>query len=157
MAWVIVEVPVARTYPLRRELLRRDRSDLDLRLPDDDVPGAFHLATVDDTGATVGVVSAMPEVPEFAAAPTAWRLRQMAVATMSQGRGAGSALFHGVLERVRTAGAGCLWAESRDTSLGFYLARGMLTVPGRRHVVAGVAYTDVVLALRSTAGSTAGD
>ena len=40
-----------------------------------------------------------------------------------------------------------MWAEARDSSLGFYLARGMQPVPGRHHCVAGVAYSDVVLSL----------
>jgi hypothetical protein len=40
-----------------------------------------------------------------------------------------------------------MWAEARDSSLGFYLAHGMQPVPGRHHCVAGVAYSDVVLPL----------
>ena len=147
MVWTVAEVPVTETYPLRRGLLRGDRPDLDLHLPDDDIPGAFHLAARDDAGAIVGVASVMPGAPEFAAPLPSWRLRQMAVAADAQGSGAGTALFEAVLTRLRVRDAASLWAESRDSSLGFYLARGMRVVPGRRHTVGTVAYTDVVLAL----------
>lgn len=150
MSWRVVEVGAAETYALRRELLRRDRIDLDLHMPDDDVPGAFHLAVVDDFGAIVAVASVMPASPEFEAITPAWRLRQMAVAPELQGRGVGAVLFDGVLERLRDIGAATLWAELRDTSLGFYVNRGMHPVPDRQHSVACVDYTDVVLNLRDS-------
>ncbi|MGN6204324.1 GNAT family N-acetyltransferase [Humibacter sp.] len=145
MDWNVIEVEVAETYALRREMLRRDRIDLELHLPDDDVPGAFHLAATDASGAVVCVVSVMPSSPRFAAPGPAWRLRQMAVSPELQGSGVGTALFDGVLDRVRGRGAATLWAESRDTSLGFYVGRGMQPVPGHHHTVAGVDYTDVAL------------
>ena len=154
MDWHVIEVEVAETYALRRDLLRRDRIDLELHLPDDDVPGAFHLAATDAAGAVVGVVSVMPSSPGFAVPGPAWRLRQMAVAPELQGSGVGTALFDGVLGRVRGRGAATLWAESRDTSLGFYVGRGMHPVPGRHHTVSGVDYTDVALDFR--AGRTRG-
>ncbi|WP_460518907.1 GNAT family N-acetyltransferase [Humibacter antri] len=149
MGWRVAEVDAAETYALRRDLLRRDRADLDLHMPDDDVPGAFHLAITVDPGSVVGVATAMPALPEFAAMAPAWRLRQMAVAPELQGCGLGTALFDAILERLRARGAATLWAESRDTSLGFYVARGMHPVPGHHHSVAGVDYTDVVLDLRN--------
>jgi len=145
--WSVVDVDVDVTYGLRGELLRRDRPDLPLHMADDDIPGAFHVAVRGDSGSVLGVASAMPEEPEFAAAAPAWRIRQMAVSAASQGRGIGTALFGGVVERARERGAATVWAESRTTSLGFYLARGMATVPARAHSVAGVDYVDVVLPL----------
>lgn len=148
MGWDVFEVAAAETYPLRAELLRSDRMDLDLHLPEDDVPGAFHLAVTDDSGAIIGVASATPAAPMFTAPMPAWRLRQMAVATEMQGCGVGTAIFGALLERLRSRHAATLWAESRDRSLGFYMARGMHPVPGRHHVVSGVDYTDVVLDLR---------
>ncbi|WP_344097453.1 GNAT family N-acetyltransferase [Microbacterium deminutum] len=147
MAWTVVEVSAAQTYPLRQELLREDRTDLDLHIPDDDTPGAFHLAVKDDADRIVGVATVVPATPEFPAAIPAWRLRQMAVTPRQQGAGIGTALLGAALSRVRALGGATLWAEARDSSLGFYLAHGMQPVPGRHHRVAGVAYSDVVLSL----------
>lgn len=143
----MIEVPVETTFPLRERLLRHDRTDLALHMPDDDTPGAFHLAVTDDTRAVVGVASVMPAEPEFAAAQPAWRLRQMAVAAAQQGTGIGAALFDEAVVQVRRRDGATLWAESRTTSLGFYLARGMVVVPNREHSVAGVDYVDVALSL----------
>jgi GNAT superfamily N-acetyltransferase len=147
VAWTVVEVSAAQTYPLRQELLRADRTDLDLHMRDDDTPGAFHLAVKDDADRIVGVATVIPATPEFPAANPAWRLRQMAVTPGHQGAGIGTALFEAALTRVRSLGGATMWAEARDSSLGFYLAHGMQPVPGRHHCVAGVAYSDVVLPL----------
>jgi GNAT superfamily N-acetyltransferase len=143
----VVEVPVEATFALRDRLLRRDRPDLGLRIPDDGVAGTFHLAVLDTTGAAVGVMTLTPAEPEFAARPPAWRLRQMAVDPGQQRQGLGSALFAAALTALRARGAATLWAESRDASLSFYLAQGMAAVPGRQHTSAGVVYSDVTLDL----------
>lgn len=137
----------AQTYALRTEHLREDRTDLDLHMRDDDAPGAFHLAVKDDADRIVGLATVIPATPEFPAAHPAWRLRQMAVTPDHQGAGIGTALLGAALTRVRSLGGATMWAEARDSSLGFYLAHGMQPVPGRHHCVAGVAYTDVVLPL----------
>ncbi len=143
----VAEVPVEATFALRKQLLRSDRADLGLRMPDDDLPGAFHLAVFDGTGEAVGVATCTPSNPEFDARQPAYRLRQMAVHPDYQGQRVGSALFAAALSRLRAQRVATLWAESRDTSLGFYTAHGMRAVPERHHTVRGVAYTDVVLDL----------
>jgi len=147
VAWTVVEVSAAQTHALRRELLREDRTDLDLHMRDDDTRGAFHLAVKDEADRIVGVAIVTPATPEFPAANPAWRLRQMAVTPGHQGAGIGTSLLEAALTRVHSLGGATMWAEARDSSLGFYLAHGMQHVPGRHHCVAGVAYTDVVLSL----------
>lgn len=143
------------TFPLRRRVLRSDRVDLDLRMPDDAVDGAFHVAVLGADGEAVGVATAMPADPPFDAEPPAWRIRQMAVDPAVQGTGIGAALFDAVVQRIREQGGAAVWAESRATSVGFYLARGMSVVSGREHRAGGVDYTDVVMRLgRSRDGQT---
>lgn len=139
-----MEVAVEATFALRELLLRADRRDLPVRMAEDDMAGAFHLAVLHQ-GEAVGVVSVCPAEPEFPAASHAYRLRQMAVRPDLQGHGVGAALFAGVVDVLRGRGrAGTLWAESRDTSLGFYLAQGMRIVPDSQHTVGVVGYTNVV-------------
>jgi GNAT superfamily N-acetyltransferase len=143
----VVEVTVEVTFPLRRRVLRSDRVDLDLRMPDDAVDGAFHLAVFGADGEAVGVATAMPAEPPFDAEPPAWRIRQMAVDPAVQGTGIGAALFDAVVQHIRERRGATVWAESRDSSVGFYLARGMSVVAGRAHRAGGVDYTDVVMRL----------
>jgi GNAT superfamily N-acetyltransferase len=142
-----VEVSVEATFALRRQLLRADRPDLDLRMPDDDAVGAFHLAVLHDDGSAVGVITLTPSAPDFDARAPAYRIRQMAVAQGRQGNGIGALLFAAAVTRLRAQGVATLWAESRNTSLGFYLAHGMRVVPGRQHAVGDVLYTDVTVDL----------
>ncbi len=142
-----IEVSVEATFALRQQLLRTDRPDLPLRMVDDDVAGTFHLAVLDDDGDPVGVITLTPSAPDFDARTPAYRLRQMAVAPDRQGEGIGGLLFSAGVTRLRAQGVATLWAESRDTSLGFYLAHGMRVVLGRQHAVGDVAYTDVAMDL----------
>jgi GNAT superfamily N-acetyltransferase len=142
-----VEVSVEATFALRRQLLRADRPDLDLRMPDDDAVGAFHLAVLHDDGNAVGVITLTPSAPDFDARAPAYRIRQMAVAQDRQGNGIGALLFAAAVTRLRAQGVATLWAESRNTSLGFYLAHGMRVVPGRQHAVGDVLYADVTMDL----------
>lgn len=143
----VVEVTLEATFPLRRRVLRSDRVDLDLRMPDDAVDGAFHVAVLGPGGKAVGVATAMPAKPPFDTEPPAWRIRQMAVDPTVRGIGIGAALFDAVVQRIRERGGATVWAESRDTSVGFYLGRGMSVVAGRAHRAGGVDYTDVVMPL----------
>jgi len=143
----VVEVTLEATFLLRRRVLRSDRVDLDLRMPDDAFDGAFHVAVLSADGEAVGVATAMPTDPPFEAEPPAWRIRQMAVDPAVQGTGIGAALFDAVVQRIRERRGATVWAESRVTSVGFYLARGMSVVAGRAHRSGGVDYTDVVMRL----------
>jgi hypothetical protein len=50
-------------------------------VPDDDVPGAYHLAVEDSAGDVIGVTTLIPTTPEFSVATPAWRVRRTAVST----------------------------------------------------------------------------
>jgi hypothetical protein len=88
-----LEVSVEATFALRRKLLRADRPDLPLRMSDDDVAGAFHLAVLDEAGRPAGVTTLAPSDPPFDVLTPAYRLRQMAVELNRQGEGIGARLF----------------------------------------------------------------
>ncbi len=143
----IAEVPVEVTFALRERVLRGDRRDLPLRMPEDDLPGTFHVAVLDGDGRAVAVATFAPSAPGFPLPRPCYRLRQMAVGPERQGQGVGSALLTASLDRLRARGAAAVWAEARDSSLAFYRAHGMRAAPGRRHRTGTVAYTDVLLVL----------
>lgn len=126
MAVRVEEVPVEATFDLRRLVLRDGRPDAEVRFAEDGVEGSFHLAAVEEeTGVVVGVVTLFPEASRHRpSAVRPWRLRGMAVAPDRQGQGVGSALLEAAVTRLRSRGADALWANGRDTALGFYRRHG---------------------------------
>ena len=52
------------------------------------------------------------------------QLRGMAVDGGQQGRGIGAALLTAGVERAAARGATAVWANARDSALGFYLRHG---------------------------------
>jgi GNAT superfamily N-acetyltransferase len=143
----IAEVPVEETFGLRERVLRHDRRDLPLRMPEDEIPGVFHLAALDAARQVVAVATFAPSAPRFPLPRPCYRLRQMAVHPDRQGQGIGSALLVSSFDRLRARGAAAMWAEARDSSVVFYEAHGMRVAPGRQHRIGSVAYTDMFLVL----------
>ena len=62
----------------------------------------------------------MPERPQA----KAFQLRGMAVDEGLQGTGVGRVLLTAAVDRLRAQGADVLWANARDTALGFYQRLG---------------------------------
>lgn len=117
-------VPSEATHDLRRRVLRGGRADSDVVFAEDKVPSGFHLGAFDGAGRLVGVGSFSPEPTPYRPGAVAWRLRGMAVDESVQGQGVGTALLEEAVRRVRAAGATVLWANGRDTALGFYERHG---------------------------------
>lgn len=124
MVLIVVEVAAADTYDLRRAILRDGRADAVVAFPEDDLPGAFHLAVRDDAGRTVGIGSFSPQPSPGRPGLPAWQLRGMAVAAEVQGQGVGRLLLEHATARLRAAGADLLWAHGRDSALDFYQRLG---------------------------------
>lgn len=120
---------MATTYPLRRAVLRDGRPEAEVRYAEDDLPGALHLAALDEpapgkAAAVVGIATLFPAPTELRPGRVAWRLRGMAVDPSVQGRGVGTALLDDAVARLRAEGAEVVWADGRDTALGFYERAG---------------------------------
>jgi GNAT superfamily N-acetyltransferase len=140
-----VEVPAETVRPLRLEVLRDGRADADVTFPTDDA--GFHLAALDDDGAVVGVTSLFPSPSALRPRRVAWQLRGMAVASAWQGRGVGLALLEEAVRRLRSLGVEVVWADGRDTALGFYEKAGWV-VEGEGYVTGiGLPHHTVVLDL----------
>jgi GNAT superfamily N-acetyltransferase len=129
----IHEVAASDLRPLRVAVLRG--GDPHARAVDDrdDEPGALHLAAVID-GRVVGCGS-FYEAP----APTggdliAYQLRYMATDPAHQGHGVGTQLLRAAETRLASRGAQVLWANARDSAIGFYVATGWSVVEGSGHI-----------------------
>ena len=124
----VVEVSAEATHDLRRAVLRGGRDDAVVEFDVDREPGAFHLAAVDGDGRPVAVASFAPRGTGHRPGARAVQLRGMAVAPEQQGTGVGRAIMAAAIERLRGDGYDVLWANARDTALGFYARCGMQVV-----------------------------
>jgi GNAT superfamily N-acetyltransferase len=103
------------TLDLRSRVLRDGQGHSGF--PEDDLPGTFHLGALED-GTVVGVATFVPREDGV------WQLRGMAVEPDRQGRGIGTAILEHAVARLGAAGASLVWANGRDTALGFYQRAG---------------------------------
>lgn len=143
----VAAVDAAAVLPLRRAVLRDGRVDLDASFPQDDLADTLHLAALNGDGAVLAVATLFPQVYDPRPDARAWRLRGMAVAPETQGSGVGRALLDEAVRRARADGVEVLWAEGRDSALGFYERAGW-TVEGAGYVTSiGLPHHTVVLDL----------
>jgi GNAT superfamily N-acetyltransferase len=124
----VERVEARECHALRRAVLRTGDAAAMVDWPEDAAPGAFHLA-VREKATLVAVASFAPVATPLRPAARAWQLRGMAVEPARQGHGLGAALLDAALEHLRAVGAEVLWANARDSALGFYVGHGM-TVEG---------------------------
>lgn len=124
----VVEIPAEATHELRRLVLRGGRADADVDFPEDRADGAFHLGARTADGDLVGVATFAPRDSDHRPGRRAYQLRGMAVHESHQGAGVGRHLLDQAAVRLRDVGAEVLWANGRDTALGFYRRWGMEVV-----------------------------
>jgi len=124
----VVEVEAGDTHDLRRRLLRDSWAGAEVAFPEDEEPGAFHLGVIDDHDALVAVASFSPEATPHCPGTRAAKLRGMAVEPSVQRAGVGRRLLGVGVERLRADGFEVLWANGRDSALGFYRQLGWQVV-----------------------------
>ena len=115
MVLKVVDISSADTLDLRGRVLRGGSDHGGF--PDDDLAGTFHLGARDGDS-IVGVATFVPREDGV------WQLRGMAVEPARQGLGIGAAILDAAANRLRRAGAHLVWANGRDTALGFYERAG---------------------------------
>lgn len=123
----MVEVDAEATYELRRRVLRGGRPAAEVRFPEDQAPGAFHLAVAED-GRPVAVATFLPEATPHRPESRSARVRGMAVEPRLQRAGLGRLILEAARERLRRDGFEVLWANGRDSALDFYRRLGWQVV-----------------------------
>ncbi len=131
--FTIEVVAPERLHDLRRRVLRGGRADAKVSDVRDAEPTSLHLAGVLD-GIVVVSASFYPSTSPVDPDTPTWMLRYMATDPSVQGRGYGAAVLTEGERRVRELGAAQLWANGRDTALGFYRRLGWRTLVGSEHL-----------------------
>jgi GNAT superfamily N-acetyltransferase len=124
----VVELDAGATHDLRRRVLRAHLPGAGVEYPEDHVEGAVHLGVEDDAGRVVAAGTMFPEPTAHRPGTRAARLRGMAVQPDLQGRGVGARLLAALVQRARDDGYQVVWANGRDSALGFYRRHGWQVV-----------------------------
>jgi GNAT superfamily N-acetyltransferase len=141
-----VEPPVL--YDLRRRVLRNNDPTQPVDEPRDFDSTALHFGGFLDDVLVVSASfyqSPWPERPEL----EGYQLRYMATDFDAQGRGFGALVLDEAKAVLRQRGVSLLWANARDTALGFYRSTGWALVEGSEHLSpwTQLPHTDIVLYL----------
>jgi GNAT superfamily N-acetyltransferase len=129
----IREASAEELRPLRVAVLRGGDAGALARDPRDDEPGALHLAAVAEDR-IIGGGSFFPSPAPTGTGLVGYQLRYMATDPGRQGLGVGTQLLRAAETRLASRGAEELWANARDTALGFYVRTGWTVLPGSEHV-----------------------
>ncbi len=122
--WTVEAVDATDTHELRRFVLRRGTPTDNVNFETDRLPETRHLAIRDAGGRLIATSTwSVQESPGHAGVPGV-QLRAMAVHDDFQGRGLGSLLIAAGVGYARDLAAELVWANARDTALGFYASQG---------------------------------
>ncbi len=129
----MVEAPVL--YDLRRRILLGNAPDVSVEFELDADPVARHYAGLLNEHAVVSA-SFFPAPAPIRPELVSYQLRFMAVDADVQGRGYGAAVLEVAEGDLRQLGAEQLWANARDSALGFYAAMGFSPIEGTNNISA---------------------
>jgi GNAT superfamily N-acetyltransferase len=129
----IDRVAPERLHELRRRVLRSNNPDISVADKRDNEETAIHYAGLIDD---VVVVSASfyPSVSPVRPELVTYQLRYMATDFDVQGKGLGRLVMNQAEDDLRALGVEQVWANGRDTALGFYKSLNWELVPGSEHL-----------------------
>jgi len=133
MTFEIRVVAPQEIYELRRRVLRNNDPSVDVTDARDGEAEALHLGVVSD-GAIVTCGSVYPSTSPLHPEVSTYQLRYLATDVAYQGRGYGAALLAALERDVFERGAREIWANGRDSALGFYDREGWHRMPGSEHL-----------------------
>jgi GNAT superfamily N-acetyltransferase len=129
----VERVSAAQLHELRRRVLRNDDAALYHPDPRDDDATSLHYGGFLGTRLVVSA-SFFPSAPPMNAGLITFQLRYMATDFDVQGRGYGARVLAFAEDDLRSLGVEQVWANGRDTALGFYESVGWRCVEGSEHL-----------------------
>ncbi|MCU1364308.1 MAG: N-acetyltransferase [Acidimicrobiaceae bacterium] len=130
---VVKPVEASVLYELRRRVLRSNDPNQRVDDPRDADDTALHFGGF-LSGRLVVSASFYPSEAPMSTELVSYQLRYMATDFDVQGSGYGAQVLAVASAELVARGAQQLWANARDTALGFYLATGWSTVEGSEHL-----------------------
>jgi len=120
-------------YDLRRRVLRADNPDVSVAYIRDTEETSLHYAGFLDDRVVVSASlypSESPINPEL----KTYQLRYVATDFDVQGKGLGGIVLDVAEEELKSRGVEQVWANGRDTALGFYLSHDWQLIEGSEHL-----------------------
>jgi GNAT superfamily N-acetyltransferase len=132
---LVARVEPERLHELRRRVLRNNDPRVSVSDARDGDADAMHLAVLDDDR-VVACGSFYPSPTPFPSSGLAYQLRYLATDQPLQGQHLGSMLLAAADDQLQSRGVDVLWANGRDTALGFYDRQGWERLAGSEHLSA---------------------
>ena len=130
---VVERVDATRLHDLRRRVLRANDPTKVVSDPRDPASTSWHYAGLID-GRVVVCASFYPSTSPVDADAVTYQLRYMATDADHQGHGHATQVLARAERDLRAIGVEQVWANGRDTALGFYRATGWRLVEGSEHL-----------------------
>ena len=131
--FAVCRVDSLKLHDIRRRVLRSNYPEVSVGDPRDSESTSLHFAGYLGDRLVVSASffpSTSPVNPEL----TTYQLRYMATDFDAQGKGYGAKVLEFAESHLREHGAQQVWANGRDTALGFYRATGWEVVEGSEHL-----------------------
>jgi len=128
----VARVDAPALYELRRRVLRGNDPAKSVADPRDAAPTTLHFGGYLDGVLVVSATFLLAPSPTHEG--PAYQLRYMATDVAVQGRGYASAVMATAIAALRERGAHQLWANARDSALGFYVKTGWRVLEGSEHL-----------------------
>ncbi len=119
-------------HDLRRRVLRADNPEVPVVDPRDEQPTSLHFGGLEGSRLVVSA-SFYPSTPPMNPWLATYQLRYMATDFDVQGLGYGGRVLAFAEAELRRLGAEQIWANGRDSALGFYRASGWSIVEGSQY------------------------
>ena len=127
------EVEATSLHALRRKVLRNNDPGVSVADPRDGDAEALHLAVI-EADVVVACGSFYPSTAPTGQSGLTYQLRYLATDFDRQTKGLGSILMRAAEDRLRSRGVIRIWANGRDTALGFYQRTGWSLLAGSEHL-----------------------
>jgi GNAT superfamily N-acetyltransferase len=109
------------THELRHKVLRAHAPRSACVYPHDSERSTYHYGLINEAGEILAVASVYKEGSKLFQDEVQWRLRGMAVHPEHRGKRLGRMLLDHIIKTLKNEGGGRLWANARQSALGFYL------------------------------------
>lgn len=131
--FVVRRVDASVLYELRRRVLRGNDPNKTVVDDRDDEETSLHFGGFLDDRVVVSA-SLFPSTAPTRAQLSSYQLRYMASDFDVQGNGYGALVLIAAEDALRAQGVEQVWANARDTALGFYRSTGWTVLEGTEHL-----------------------